>query len=118
MAKKILLVDDDEAVRKLLGAHLTEKGFEVQTASDGLIALESLRKSVPAVVVLDVIMPNMDGYGMLREMKKDPKLRAVPVVVLTAREMMRDVFVQEGIQDFIVKPYDLEELYRVLAKYL
>ena len=61
--------------------------------------------------------PRMDGYGFVREIKKDPKLRAVPVVVLTAREMMRDVFVQEGIKDYVIKPYDPEELLRMIVKH-
>ena len=117
MAKKILLIDDDEATLKLLKPFLVSKGYSVETAMDGLEGLEKVRSWKPDLVVLDVIMPRMDGYGFVREIKKDPKLRAVPVVVLTAREMMRDVFVQEGIKDYVIKPYDPEELLRMIVKH-
>ena len=118
MKKKVLIVEDDPATLGLLKTFLSEKGLEVQTAADGLDALEKVRKSAPDLVLLDVIMPKLDGYGFLRELRKDPKLRGMPVVVLTAREMMRDVFVQEGVKDFVTKPYVPEELYKTVSKYL
>ena len=117
MAKKILIVDDDNTTQKLLQSFLAAKGFEAEVASDGLAGLEKMKLFHPDLVVLDVMMPRMDGYGFIREIKKDPKLRSVPVIVLTAREMMRDVFMQEGIQDYVVKPYEPEELLKILLKY-
>ena len=117
MSKKILLIDDDEATLKLLKPFLVSKDYSVETAMDGLEGLEKVRAWKPDLIVLDVIMPRMDGYGFLREMKKDLKLRALPIVVLTAREMMRDVFVQEGIKDYVIKPYDPEELLAMIVKY-
>ena len=118
MAKTILIVDDDSATLQLLQFFLIGKGYDVETAEDGVSGLEKVKKSCPDLIVLDVMMPRLDGYGFVREIKKDAKLRRVPVVVLTAREMMRDVFLQEGIQDFVVKPYDPEELFKILLKYL
>jgi len=118
MNKKILVVDDDTVSLKIIESFLKAKGFEVQTALDGIEGLEKVRQGHPNVVVLDVIMPRLDGYGFVCEMKKDLKLRNIPIVVSTAREMMRDVFVQEGIKDYVVKPYDLEELLKILLKYL
>ena len=117
MAKKILLIDDDEATLKLLKPFLAGKGWEVETAADGMEGLEKTHSWKPDLIVLDVVMPRLDGYGFIREMKKDLKLRRIPVVVLTAREMMRDVFVQEGIKDYVSKPYDPEELHTVISKY-
>jgi CheY-like chemotaxis protein len=116
--KKILVVEDDAPTRDLLKSFLTGKGLEVQTAVDGLEALAAVHKSPPDLLLLDVILPKLDGYGLLRELKKDAKLRGLPVVVLTAREMMRDVFIQEGVKDFVPKPYDPEELYKTVCKYL
>ena len=118
MNKQILLIDDDEAVIKLLGSFLVSKGFKVETAMDGLEGLEKLRASTPSLIVLDVMMPRMDGYGFLREIKKDLKYRNIPTVVLTAREMMRDTFVQEGVTEYVVKPYDPEELLKAILKHL
>lgn len=117
MSKKILIVDDDVASLKLLEAFLAGKGFEVQVAVDGVEGLEKVSQGRPNLVLLDVMMPRMDGYGFVREIKKNIEFRSIPIVVLTAREMMRDVFVQEGIKDYIVKPYDPEELLKTLLKY-
>ena len=77
-----------------------------------------MKNMKPDLIILDVMMPNMDGYGFLREIKKEPKFRAIPVVVLKGREMMRDLFVQEGVQDFVRKPCSQEELYNTVSKYL
>jgi CheY-like chemotaxis protein len=117
MTKKILVIDDDEATLKLLKPFLAGKGWQVETALDGVEGMEKTRSWKPDLIVLDVVMPRMDGYGFVRELKKDLQLRRIPVVVLTAREMMRDVFVQEGIKDYVVKPYDPEELAKVISKY-
>ncbi len=110
-------MDDDPILLKLFEAFLAGKGFQVETAVDGLEGLEKVKKNPPDLVMLDVIMPRMDGYSFLREIKKDPKFRNLPIVVLTAREMMRDVFVQEGIKDYVIKPCDPEEVLKVLLKY-
>lgn len=116
--KKILIVDDDAALAALLKAYLISAGLEVDTACDGLDAMEKLGKEIPHLIVLDVIMPRLDGYGFLLEIKKDAKLRSIPVVVVSAREMMRDMFVQEGVKGFITKPYDPAELHRAIEKFL
>ena len=115
MSSRVLIVDDDPATLNLLKPFLVSKGYEVETAADGLEGLEKVKSSKPDLIVLDVMMPKMDGYGFVREIKKDLKRRVIPIIVLTAREMMRDVFVQEGIRNFVVKPYDPEELLKKIA---
>ena len=116
--KKILIVEDDSSTAALLKTFLVAKQLDADIAVDGLDALEKIKKSSPDLILLDVMMPRLDGYGFIRELKKDPKMRSLPVIVLTAREMMRDVFVQEGVTDFVAKPYDPAELYKIIAKYL
>ena len=116
--KKILIVEDDASTQAMLKVFLEEKGLAVESALDGEEGLQKMKKFSPDLVLLDVMMPKLDGYGFLRELKKDPKWRSLPVIVLTAREMMRDVFVQEGVKDFVSKPYDPTELYNILRKYL
>ncbi len=116
--KKILIVEDDATTAGLLKTYLVSKQLEVQTAMDGLEALEKIKKSAPDLMVLDVLMPKLDGYGFLLEIKKDAKLRSIPVVVVSGRELMRDMFVQEGVKDFITKPYDPAELYKTIIRYL
>jgi CheY-like chemotaxis protein len=117
VSKKILIVDDDRSTLSLLQSFLGEKGFEVGTAQDGIEGLEKVRHWSPDLILLDVMMPKLDGYGFVREMKKDAQLRRIPIIVLTGREMMRDVFLQEGLKDYIVKPYDPEELFKILVQY-
>ena len=116
--KKVLIVEDNAAMSAALKVYLVSKGLEAPTAGDGIEALEILEKSVPDLIILDVIMPRMDGYGFLLEIKKNAKFRSIPVVVVSAREMMRDLFVQEGVKDFIAKPYDQEALFKIITKYL
>jgi len=116
--KKVLIVDDDVALAALLKTYLVSMGLEADTAIDGLDALEKIGKAVPSLIVLDVIMPRLDGYGFLLEIKKDAKLRSIPIIVASAREMMRDMFVQEGVKGFISKPYDPVELHKIIVKYL
>ncbi len=118
MPKHVLIVDDDKAASNLLSSFFLTKNCEsVEVAFDGRDALNKLKTFKPDVIVLDVMMPVLDGYGFMREMKQSESLRKIPVVVLTAREMMRDVFVMEGVKDFITKPFDPEELYKIVSKY-
>ena len=118
MPKKILVIDDDAATRGLLKPFLVSKGFDVETAPDGEEGLAKTRSWKPDLIVLDVVMPKMDGYEFVKVIKKDDVLRKIPLIVLTAREMMRDVFVQEGVKDYVTKPYDPEELLKTVSKYL
>ena len=115
---KILIVEDDARAQSLLKVFFESKGLSVESALDGMEGLEKLKKGVPDLVLLDVIMPKLDGYGFIREIKKVPEWRSLPVVVFTAREMLRDMFVQEGVKDFVLKPYDPAVLYDTIAKYL
>lgn len=112
MEKTILIVDDDAEVRNLLQIFLAEKGLKVHALSDGWEALGYIKTRIPDLILLDVMMPNLDGYGFLKELRKEPRWRGIPVVVLTGREMMRDVFLQEGVCDFIVKPCAPEDLFK------
>jgi DNA-binding response OmpR family regulator len=118
MSKKILVIDDDKAILALLKSYLETKGFQIDTALDGIEGLEQIKRKTPDLIILDVMMPRMDGYTFLREIRKEVRFKSLPVVVLTAREMMREPFVQEGIKDYIVKPIQPEELLEKIAKYL
>lgn len=84
MAKKILIVDDELDVRTFLSTLLETSGFKPITASDGKEGMEVARKKKPAVVILDVMMPNESGIGMYRELKSDPDLKDIPVIMVSA----------------------------------
>ena len=108
--KKILVVDDEQQLALAVKIRLQSVGYEVVTASDGQQGLELVEKERPDLVILDVLMPNMDGYSCLREINARFGRGKVPVIILTARDRMKDLFELEGIEDYVIKPFDHEDL--------
>ena len=109
-APSILVVDDEPAVREALRAGLEFEGYQVTVASDGLGALEQIAKAMPDGMVLDVMMPRMDGLTVLRRLRSfNPTL---PVLLLTARDTVGDrvTGLDVGADDYLTKPFDLDEL--------
>ncbi|RKG84307.1 response regulator [Corallococcus terminator] len=108
---RILVVDDNADLRAYLKSVL-EPHFEVETAEDGQAALESLRHRVPDVVVSDVMMPRLGGFGLLRALRSDPALRATPLILLSARagEEASVEGLEAGADDYLVKPFSGREL--------
>jgi two-component system, OmpR family, response regulator MprA len=107
---RILVVDDDQAVREVLGRTLTLGGYEVQMAADGEQALEAVVESVPEAVVLDIGLPGMDGLELCRRMRRLGN--RVPILMLTGRDAVSDRIdgLDVGADDYMVKPFDLGEL--------
>jgi len=108
--KKILVVDDEEQLALAIKIRLQSRGYQVVTATDGRQALELAEKEQPHLIILDVIMPVMDGYFCLREINQRHGRGKIPVIILTARDRMKELFDLEGIEDYIVKPFDHEDL--------
>lgn len=108
--KKILVVDDEQQLALAVKIRLQSRGYQVTTANDGQQALEVVEKEPPDLVLLDVLMPVMDGYTFLRELNTRVGRGKIPVIILTARDRMKDLFEVEGIEDYIVKPFDYEDL--------
>jgi CheY-like chemotaxis protein len=113
MAKTVLIVEDEQSMQRALKNKLTRAGYEVQTAGDGMEAITMLKSSQPDLVLLDLIMPKMDGISVLRQMKEDERLRAVPVVILTnlsAGDKVAEAM-HLGTFDFLVKAnYSLDDV--------
>ena len=107
----ILVVDDEPAVREALRAGLEFEGYRVTTASDGLGALEQIAKAMPDALVLDVMMPRMDGLTVLRRLRSFNQ--TLPVLLLTARDTVGDrvTGLDVGADDYLAKPFDLDELF-------
>jgi DNA-binding response OmpR family regulator len=105
----ILVVDDQSSVRQLLQEYLSEHGYRIITASDGQSALYTARHMQPDLVLLDIMMPRMDGYEFLRLYRAE---RQTPVIILTAREEETDAVMglDLGADDYIVKPFRMREL--------
>ena len=106
---KLLLVEDDQTLRETLAYNLAREGYEVKQAGDGLTALDLAREHCPDLVVLDIMLPGLDGLTVCRTLRRESD---VPIVLLTARsgEVDRIVGLDSGADDYVVKPFSLGEL--------
>jgi DNA-binding response OmpR family regulator len=109
VTKKILVVDDKASVRQLLLEYLEKQGFSVATATNGREALYAARHELPDLILLDIMMPEMDGYEFLQLYRRE---RVVPVIIITAREEESDAVLglELGADDYIIKPFRMREL--------
>ena len=109
MKTKILLVDDDPNIRQLVNLYLEKEGFEVSMADRGDAALKAFRQSPPDLMLLDLMLPGMDGWEVCREVRKTSNL---PIIMLTAKDETFDkvLGLELGADDYIVKPFDMKEL--------
>ncbi|MCY4172513.1 MAG: response regulator transcription factor [Cyanobacteria bacterium MAG CAR3_bin_5] len=109
---RLLLVDDEPGLRKATQAYLEEESFSVETANDGEEGWEKAQQLLPDLVISDVMMPRLDGYGLLARLREDERLAGTPVVFLTAKGMTADRIAgfMAGVDDYIPKPFDPDEL--------
>lgn len=112
MPKKILAVDDERHIVRLVQVNLERAGYQVVTAFDGREALEKVEAERPDLVVLDVMMPYMDGFEVLQTLRKNQNTRDLPVIMLTAKAQDADVFRgwQSGVDCYLTKPFNPMEL--------
>jgi len=120
MAKKILAVDDEKHILRLVQINLEKAGYEVLTGTNGREALEMVRAEKPDLVVMDVMMPEMDGFEALQKLKADPELAEIPVIMLTAKAQDADVFHgwQSGADLYLTKPFNPTELLTFVKRIL
>lgn len=109
MSNVILVVDDKASVRQLLGEYLTKQGYKVVSADNGQDALYTARHELPDLILLDIMMPKMDGYQFLRQFRQE---RRTPVIIITAREEETDAVLglELGADDYVTKPFRMREL--------
>jgi DNA-binding response OmpR family regulator len=119
-SQHILVCDDDELLVDLLTYRLSARGYRITAARDGGEALERLAEEKPDAVVLDAMMPVVDGFEVLRRIRENTATADLPVVMLSARKQERDIVgaLQLGANDFVVKPFIPEELVARLARLL
>lgn len=118
MTKKILIIDDNPELVTILKMRLEKEGYPVVSAEDGMMGLKKAKEERPDLILLDVLMPNMDGFSFLLELRKVPELASLPVIVLTAKKMMGDLFKLEGVRDYILKPFDKDDLLAKVKRYI
>ena len=109
MDTKILVVDDETAIADIIKYNLEKEGFHAQTVGDGVYCLEALEKEDFDLIILDVMMPRMDGFQTLKEIRKNSR---IPVIMLTAKEEEVDKILglELGADDYVVKPFSMREL--------
>lgn len=120
--KKILIVEDEESLLKLESILLTSKGYEVKGVPNGLAALQSLSELKPDLILLDVMLPEIDGFEVCRRIKENPDTTHIPIIMLTAKKSREDMArgEQVGADWYITKPFKsamvIETIQRFLAK--
>lgn len=116
----ILLVEDNELGRDMLSRRLGRAGFDVVTAADGEQALEIMRERRPALVLMDMSLPVMDGWTACRSARADPQTRQIPIIALTAHAMANDrqSALAAGCDDFATKPVDFPQLLEKIRTYI
>jgi len=110
--EKVLIVEDDKNIAKLVKYNLDKAGFETSVAKNGEEALSLIDKEEIHLVILDIMLPGMDGFEVCKEMKKDDRFKAIPIIMLTAKgeETDRVVGFELGADDYVVKPFSPREL--------
>ncbi len=117
--KRVLVVDDSPTDRQIVTTLLQKQGYEVTTAVDGEDALAKIATERPPLVVLDIVLPKMNGYQVLRELKTAPETRDIKVILLSSKNGEADRFwgLKQGADDYIAKPYPDETLLAAVARY-
>ena len=120
MSKKTLIVDDEKLILISTRIVLESVGFEIVTAASGEEALVTARAAKPGLILLDIMMPGIDGWETLSRLKEDPELKEIPVIIFTAREHSRgrQLAREMGAVDYFQKPFEPDELIDIVKEYL
>ncbi|GAA6614348.1 response regulator [Scytonema sp. NUACC26] len=120
MAGQLLLVDDEPGLREAVKDYLQESGFSVQVASNAREGWELVQQNLPDLVISDIMMPQVDGYQFLKQLRDDPRFRSLPVIFLTAKGMTTDRIqgYHAGVDAYLPKPFDPDELVAIVENLL
>jgi DNA-binding response OmpR family regulator len=112
VVRKILVVDDEEVLLEAIMYNLVQSGYQVLTALDGVTALEVARRETPDLIVLDIMLPGMDGLEVCRQLRREKRTSTVPIIMLTAKgdEIDKVVGLEVGADDYVTKPFGRREL--------
>ena len=112
MNNKILVVDDDRAINELIKVNLELAGYSVVQAYDGIEGFAVAKQELPSLIILDVMMPDVDGYTVAQRVRLNPELKNTPILMLTALSQLNDKVrgFDIGVDDYLVKPFEMEEL--------
>jgi len=118
--KRILAVDDEEHMTNLIRLHLRKAGYDVDVAMNGTEALAQVGVARPDLIVLDIMMPIVDGWEVLKRLRADPATASIPVIMLTSRSQDSDISRgwQEGVDSYLTKPFNPLELVTLVERFL
>ena len=108
--RSVLIADDDKELVQAIHTRLAAANYKVTVALDGQQTVKAALEIKPDLVLLDVLMPIIDGYACLRQINAQFGRGKIPVIVMTSRDYMKDLFALEGVEDYILKPFDCEDL--------
>ena len=119
-AKKILIVDDEQDIVETLKFMLEAEGYECFCAYDGETGLSLAKEIMPDLMILDVMMPKINGYKISRLLKYDTKYKEIPIIMVTARSQKEDKLIgqETGVNEYITKPFELDEIIEKVKVYL
>jgi len=118
MAKKILIVDDDHDLVEVMQEWFETEGYNIVTAYDGEECIKQAKKEQPDLIIMDINMPKMDGYSAVKEIKVDEAIKHIPIIVLTGKDQMEDIFKMEGVKEYVVKPFEYKVFSQMVKKIL
>lgn len=118
MSKVVLIVDDDRTLVHAVSKFLEDAGYQVVTAYDGGEAIEKVQAARPDLVLLDIQMPRIHGYSFLFEVRKIEGGASIPIIILTSSESMVDMFMAEGVREYLIKPCSSREVLEKIKKYI
>jgi len=121
MAKRILVVDDDASIRTLLTANLSADGYDIVTAVNGVEAMSKLAEGGIDLVILDIMMPQKDGWEVCKTIRDSEDDHRQKIIMLTARDTPRDKMVGKGLlgaDEYVTKPFDIDDLMTLVARML
>lgn len=118
--RKVLVVDDEVNIIQIMEFSIGAEGYDVVTAANGEEAISKARKEQPNLIILDIMMPKVDGYEVCRVLKRDPLTKRIPVILLTAkgREIDKRLGYEVGASDYVVKPFSPSQLIDKVNSYL
>jgi len=118
--KMILVVEDEEDTSLFVKDRLEMEGYQVVTAKDGQEGFDKARENLPDLILLDVMMPKMNGYQVCRKLKLNPVTEAIPIIMVTAKAQGADIsFGKEtGCDDYLTKPFEMDELLKKISRFL
>ncbi len=119
MAKKILIIEDEEILADLLEKKLTQVGYEVSVANDGIEGLDKVKESIPDLILLDIVMPRMGGFDVMRELQKNQDFSKIPIVIISnsGQPVELDLAQKLGAKDWLIKTdFDPQEVLDKVVK--